>query len=371
MALESELFRRDWEVVHVACDFAALETHCKVVFPDFIYAKCQSDVSELLKILFWVRIKNPFVHIVVEIPPSTDSTRKLLRRELGQRLRIPFVVLGNGKQATELWINDHALCRKLFLRRATGVSGSSVLSHPLAQFLVQHINSECELRWPRACREEGVPVDQDSSDDEHDNNPGFHIRNGSNLFEPDEVGVVLLPFIFRKDPIYRGLRDDATKRRQYREFKSKLWHRVDCWSSEITQVWTDWSSSAEPYNLDVLEKRVLNARNSALYNSKTHHWQPQVGQFVRKMFGGEYHTGRVVSVLKPESSTRHDNSITSLVTYEDGETWKYTSSELSKIRQGRDRIPAPENGRPFRFCELFSGRGVVTGKFTKNCMIPT
>jgi hypothetical protein len=177
--------------------------------------------------------------------------------------------------------------------------------------------------------------------------------------------VLIRRQLLESDVIFNSLKYDLVRQEQYCWLVSKLRNRVDIWLHEIEQTWSDWFNSGQPFDLDTLAARAEAIRNESLYLPQNHKWKPCTEMKIRKMFNGGYHVSKAFKVADlAENENDEAGKLRTIwkVTYDDDDFEDYEYYELVKLRQGRNRIPAPIFGQPFRMLELCSGRSVVTGE---------
>ena len=384
-----ELLLRDWVVRTVSNDQTSILNACGSELPDVIYASATTGFRNVLETFAWAREVWGDLPCIVESRWGAEEDRQHLHH-------LPGVVMHgfhvtDGFNPLTLWVSEDALYTRLLRMRDHANSLSEeITSHCIAQLIAQFVDSERELEifraWPAYLTADPV-IDNDTEEtesagdkinDEKDlccsklqSKPAYQmaISNGDECdAKPcgfDDNVADLLPYFFKNDPNFQSLTDE-TEKQLYRAFKSKLWLRVDFWSDEVSRAWIDHRASGERLDMDSLVKRATGIRDNSLYSLLNLDSTPKIGMRVRKQFGGEYFIGTIISeddLRENDDDEEGKRTKIWVVQYDDeeGDREEFELHDFVKFRQGRNRIPAPLVGRPFRMLELFAGRSVVTG----------
>jgi hypothetical protein len=299
-----------------------------------------------MEALAWAHKERPELRIVIESKAGTDDPKGLLEDledKLGMRffppLHIP-VYDGGPPVVTSFWISDWGLYRHLCAFSHLHAHAHSVNSRQIAQLIALYVSAECELVESSRV---GPPKSRQLS----------NRRMTENKLD--------------RDSSKSSLNDDTHKFRKsydeqctYRDVKLMLGYRVDLWQDEVTAAWIACQSTIGPQTtLNDVRKKALEVKRTGTYTHNSDTWQPRIGLKVRRLFGMEYFVGEVVG----EGTIDIDGEPEKIwrVKYEDGDEEDLNYRQLIQFRQNRHRVPYAVIGRPFRFCELFCGSGVVTG----------
>jgi hypothetical protein len=343
--VKDQLIFLEWDVVLAAkLSLDAIKSKCAARAPDFVYASTGNDVSEkndLVKVLAWALQERPGLRIVIESKEGPDNPKRLQAKDLEDKLGIRFFPLdipvddGGAPVLTSFLISDRDLYNSLCALNYE-TKQSSFNPHHIAQNIALYVNCGCELYTPR----EGPPKRLMKNE-----------LDSSTRLQNDDTHK------FRK-----SYDEPCT----YPDVKLMLEYRVDLWPDEVKAAWDACQSTfGTQTTLNNVREKALEVKRTGAYTQNSEDWQPQIrsdsepGSKVRKFFGMEYFVGEVVG--EDTIDFYGEQEKVWCVKYEDGDTEKLHYCQLLQLRQNRHRVPYAVIGRPFRFCELFCGSGVVTG----------
>jgi hypothetical protein len=380
--LRNELIFRDWVVKTVENNRAAISQACGSIAPDFIYASADGGVEELIDTLAWARKQWGSVHCVIECEGNDCQ----LLGELSE-VAMQHIDLKDGS----LWVSDDTLFNRLLRYHGK----LEIESHAICQLIALFADSECELTtrraWPASLTAVAPHLLQEEDQVRESVEEKVFAKKSVGMTKPQkkrrrkksvknsmtsnladcadhEQYVSFLPYLFENDETYNSLSDEDD-RRLYREFKQNFYLRVDFWPNMVAQSWDECQVSGAPVNIDGLMKKVTEIRDQSLYSPGNLDATPHVGTPIRKQVNGEYFVGKLVDEgdLRENDDDEEGKLIKVWrVEYQDGDdTEEFDLHDVLKYRQGRNCIPSPLLGRPFRMMEMFCGRAVVTGEFQR------
>ncbi|GKY91990.1 hypothetical protein MPSEU_000170600 [Mayamaea pseudoterrestris] len=365
--LRLELERRYWKVEHVSSDVEEIKQRCCGVAPDFIYAFAGFDYQTLSTVVAWAKTESPHLQLALESQIAAINNLIRDKRDDWKRFGLPLhmVCLKAVVGKFTLWVNSPALCQRLLTMNEEGVFGDhSDLIYYTTHCVVRYINARCDELVSRA----PPTLRCFDADDTENAEPPLGIaqvvmRDDEEWADFSEAAwndyqvTLLKRYIFDDDDIYLSLKDDKVLQDLHVMRKSVLWDDIRFPIDVVVLVLAEFSTSREPFDRDELIKRAAAIRDGSLCGPCDHHWVPQLGMWVRKMFD-EYHVGRVTNI---ESFVNVNGERENLcqVTYDDGDNEEYEGSELLRLCQPCNRMQWNMNGRLRRAVELFCGRGRV------------